>query len=252
MTDTILYNEYTDYSPDDKVWLPIPKEEYSKFDKLIDNVISSFKSGSKMEKGNSLEHLMTYIYSRFKHIRVYHNVRKSDNQIDHILEFIDGVTPSFIKDNIGIRLIGESKNHKKSISPREVSNLDELLRDNKSRLGVFSSYKTFSKGKTLWVNAEGKRRKLALWNQYNRIIIGFTITELSTLKEKNFYSLLKQKFDQVIDELDDCNTDDSYKLPYNERLFNSLSELHQKGIIDQAAFELGQKQIESKYGELNL
>jgi hypothetical protein len=52
--------------------------------------------------------------------------------------------------NVGLRLVGESKNHKKSIGPREVSNLDELLRSKSSKLGIFSSSKSFSKGKTMF------------------------------------------------------------------------------------------------------
>ncbi|MFB4471729.1 hypothetical protein ACDI16_02025 [Oceanobacillus caeni] len=251
MDNTIDYNDYLDSSPDNKIWYPIPKEDHDKFNTLVQDVIESFENGSKKEKGDSLESLMTYIYKRFKNIRVYHNERTSDNQIDHIIEFIDGMVPTFIHDNIGLVLIGESKNHNKSISSREVNNLDELLRAKKSKLGIFSSYKSFSKGpSSLWVNAEGKRRKLALWNQYNRIIIGFSINELASLIENNFYTMLKQKYYQIIDELNDDTTENDLGLPYQNRLFNSLNELNENGIISYEIFMESKIKIEEKYGKI--
>ncbi|MFB5251187.1 hypothetical protein ACE38F_12435 [Bacillus mycoides] len=250
MNNSINYNQYIDYADDDDIWRPIPNKDYQKFDDMVKKVDDAFKSGTKKEKGDSLEELMTYVYKRFKHIKVYDNVKTSENQIDHIIEFLDGVTPKFISDHVGLRLIGESKNHTRSIGSREVSNLDELLRDKLSKLGIFSSYKTFSKGTTMWQNSEGKRRKLALWNQYNRIIIGFTITEIASLKENNFYALLKEKYYQIIDDLNDDHTDIKLKLDYHYRLYYSLLELNKKGIIDDQSVILGKKQIELLYGEL--
>lgn len=74
---------------------------------------------------------MTYVYGRFEVAYVHPNVHRGDNQIDHIVEFIDGMTPTFINDYVGIRMIGESKNHKDSIGVREVTDLVELLRSKK-------------------------------------------------------------------------------------------------------------------------
>lgn len=252
MAEGISYNLYIDNSRDDKVWVPIPEEEYEYFDSLIQRTERSLSSGTKKEKGDSLETLMSYIYKRFRHLNMFENHRSSDNQIDHILEFIDGVVPTFIHENIGTRLIGESKNHKKAISSREVADLDELLRDKKSGMGIFSSYKSFSKGNSMWVNAEGKRRKLALWHNYNKIIIGFTLKELSSLKEKNFYSMLKQKYYQLIDELEDNNLDSDLKLPYHHRLYNSLLSLQKNGIISTEILEDCKRKIETQYGQIDL
>ncbi|MFF2449388.1 hypothetical protein ACFVSW_20300 [Neobacillus sp. NPDC058068] len=252
MDNGIGYNLYIDNSPDNKIWRPIPKRDFSKFDKMILAVNTAFESGSKKEKGDTLEKLMTYIYNRFKHIRVYENVRSTDNQIDHIVEFIDGVTPAFINHYVGLRMIGESKNHNKSIGSREVADLYELLRDKGSRLGIFSSYKSFSKGNSMWMNSEGKRRKLALWHHYEKIIIGFTIIELASLKENNFYTLIKQKYYQIVDELKDDYTDTDEKSPYHHQLFHSLVELHKNGIIDSNTLEDGKSKIESVYGKLDI
>ncbi|KEF40472.1 Restriction endonuclease [Schinkia azotoformans MEV2011] len=250
MANTISYNEYIDYSPDDNIWKPIENEEIPFYRTLIENVYHTFENGTKKEKGDSMEKLMTFIYQRFKAIKVCHNVRSNDNQIDHIVEFIDGMTPAFIQHYIGLRLIGESKNHKKTIGSREVSNLDELLRDKDSKLGVFSSFYSFSKGQSMWVNAEGKRRKLAL--KYGRKIIGFTIKELESLVEKNFYTLLKQKFNNLVDEIEDDFSDHDCKSPYNVSLLNNLIQLNNLGIIDQEAFINGKRLIEERYGNTDI
>ncbi|PEK39097.1 hypothetical protein COF81_16575 [Bacillus pseudomycoides] len=250
MADTISYNFYVDHSPDDNIWRPISSNEKEDFLQLIQNVREAFHNGTKQQKGQTLEILMTYIYQRFKHIHVYDNVQRGDNQIDHIIEFIDGMTPTFIHHNIGLTLVGESKNHNKSISVREVADLNELLRSKYSKLGIFSSYKSFSKGKSLWHFAEGKRRKLALSDK--RVIIGFNINELESLTENNFYTMLKQKYQNIVDEIEDDYSDENIKLPYHDRLFLSLKNLHERKIIDETSYQNGIKEICSKYGETTL
>lgn len=254
-SNSISYNEYIDNSPDDKVWKPISKEETPYFKSLINSVREAFKTGSNKEKGDSLENLMTYVYKRFKHINVYHNEHRGDNQIDHIIEFIDGVTPTFIHHKIGLTLIGESKNHQKPIGVREVADLHELLRSKEAKLGIFSSFYSFSKGSSVWSFAEGKRRKLALTYSLldNRKIIGFTIDEIESLVENNFYTMLQQKYNNIVNELKDDNIDYDVnpKMPYQYVLFNSLVQLKKNNIIDAHTYEKGIKQIESQFGKLS-
>ena len=102
----------------------------------------------------------------------------------------------------------------------------------------------------MWVNAEGKRRKLAL--KYGRKIIGFTIKELESLVEKNFYTLLKQKFNNLVDEIEDDFSDHDCKSPYNVSLLNNLIQLNNLGIIDQEAFINGKRLIEERYGNTDI
>ncbi|MEM5659608.1 hypothetical protein AAHB50_29410 [Bacillus toyonensis] len=198
---------------------------------------------------------MTYVYGRFEVAYVHPNVHRGDNQIDHIVEFIDGMTPTFINDYVGIRMIGESKNHKDSIGVREVTDLVELLRSKKAKLGVFSSYKTFSRGlnKSPWINAEGKRRKLALANNNEKIIIGFTIDELESLTDRNFYTLLKQKYFALVDEIDDDVTEYAtadLTQAYHVRLYDSLVKLRENEIIDEEGFQKGKEAIIHRYGQV--
>lgn len=255
MRDTISARRYMNQVRDDEIWEPIPNEEHEHFQRLVNTVKDTLEKGSKKEKGDAMEDLMTYVYGRFLIAFVEPNVYKGDNQIDHIIEFIDGLVPNFVQNHIGIRAIGESKNHKDSISVRDVTDLVELLRAKKAKLGIFSSYKSFSRGrnKSPWINAEGKRRKLAIANDNEKIIIGFTIDELESLIDNNFYTLLKQKYFALIDEIDDDYTDyptDDFSIPYHIRLYDSLKQLKENQIIDSDTFERGKSNITKKYGEL--
>ncbi|MED0763544.1 hypothetical protein, partial [Aneurinibacillus thermoaerophilus] len=145
MDHTIPYKSFVDNGPDDQIWRPITEEEKEYFLSLVQKARDTLKGGTKKEKGDALEELMTYVYKRFDEIaNVYPNVIEGDNQFDHIIEFVDGMTPTFIHQNVGLKIIGESKNHNKSIGPREVADLNELLRYKRARLGIFSSTKTFS------------------------------------------------------------------------------------------------------------
>lgn len=250
MSDSIDYKKYLDASLDDSIWKPFTYEDNIIFYDLIATMERAIENGSKAEKGRSLENLMTFIYNRFKFIDVIENHQKGDNQIDHYVNFIDGATPTFIHQNVGLTLIGESKNHKKSISVRDVANLDELLRSKNSKLGIFTSYKSFSKGqaKGLWTLAEGKRRKLAI--AHNCVIIGFTLEELKSLTSNNFYTLLKQKFNNIVDEIADDDTDQDNSIPFHQNLFNNIKKAHDLKILSPEEFTNCKTLIIERYGLL--
>jgi hypothetical protein len=238
-------------APDNLVWKPIANYQKDYFLSLVSAVRDSIDSSDRNQKGTALENLMTFIYERFNDFAYIHpNVNVGDNQFDHIIEFLDGMVPTFIHNFVGMRIIGESKNHKKSISVREVADLDELLRYKRARLGIFSSVRSFSRGKkgSPWQYAEGKRRKLSLAR--NRVILGFTLDELETLTENNYYTMIKEKFFNFIDEIDDDFTEDD-DIPYHERLYNSLLQLRKNLILDEEPFQIGVKKIIEKYGQLN-
>ncbi|MGE6719552.1 hypothetical protein ACQKGD_19630 [Peribacillus frigoritolerans] len=257
MKNTVGFNKFINLAPDNEVWTPIPPDEKEHFLSLVDRVRVTLENGTKKEKGDALEELMTFVYGRFEIAYVHPNVHHGDNQIDHIVEFIDGMSPPFLIEHVGMRFVGESKNHKDSIGVREVTDLVELVRSKRAKLGIFSSSKTFSRGlnKSPWINAEGKRRKLALAYNNEKIILGFTINELETLVEKNFYTLLKQKYFSLIDEIEDDTTDyatGDLTRPYHLRLYDSLVQLKEKGIINEESFDIGTQKIISRYGHVDL
>lgn len=253
MKDTTSFNKFINLAPDHEVWTPIKEAEREHFQQLIDQVRYTLDNGTKKEKGDALEALMTFVYERFEIAYVHPDVRHGDNQIDHIIEFIDGMSTPFLIEHVGTRIVGESKNHKESISVREVTDLVELLRSKRSKLGIFSSSKSFSRGlnKSPWINAEGKRRKLALAYNNEKIIIGFTIDELESLIENNFYTLLRQKYYALIDEIDDDITDYAtadITRPYHLKLYDSLVHLKEKNIINEQSFVLGKQNLITRYG----
>jgi hypothetical protein len=251
-TETASYNQYINNGPDKTVWKPLSADEKVFYLKLIENVKQAFNGNDKKLKGATLENLMTFVYSRFDEVAdVYPNQFSGDNQIDHIIEFHDGLVPTFIHNYIGLRIIGESKNHKKSIGVREVADLNELLRSKRAKFGIFSSVKSFSRGRdgNLWQFSEGKRRKLSL--SRNVAILGFTLEELETLTENNFYTMLKQKFFNLIDEISDDYTDsleDNSKIEYPERLHSSLLQLKYNEILTEEEYLSAREKLQIKYG----
>lgn len=251
MNNGISCNQYLNNASDDKIWRPIKRQsDIDEFDKLYANFIASRETGTKDQKGKSLEKLMTFLYERFTCIEYVENKHTNDNQIDHFITFEDGAVPTFIHQYVGLVIVGESKNHSKSISSREVCDLHELLRDRRSKLGIFSAYNSFSRGsKSLWCKGEGKRRKLAL--STDRFIIGFNAQELKSLKEENFYTLIKYKYKQIIDELGD-DYDEDEALPHHESLHEALIRLSQNEIITHDQYSDFKKNIEKKYGKLTL
>ncbi|MCU5665038.1 hypothetical protein [Bacillus sp. A260] len=255
--DSVSFDRYSNRAPDDLYWKPIPIEDIDMYKKMIQRVKVAFKGNNNKEKGDSLEELMTYVYSRFDEIaEVSANIRRKDNQLDHFMELVEGVAPQFLMEYSGGRIVGESKNHNQSITSREVTNLYDLLQTATARLGIFSSMHTFSKGrKSMWANGEGKRRKLCLASENKtgnkRYVIGFTLKELESLLENNFYSMIKQKVKCLQDELDDDFTEDENGLEYHERLYHSLIQLKDLGIICDQSFLDAKNKIEEIYGEIN-
>lgn len=252
MPNSISLTSYKNKTHDNTFWKPLcTPEEKQQFKELMETVEVSLKSGTKNEKGKSLENLMTFIYSRFVGAEVIDNIRLTDNQIDHEVIFPDFGTPSFVVNCIGLKLIGESKNHKSSISSREVDNLDGILKIRHSKLGVFSSYYSFSRGKrSIWENAEGKRRKLALFSNFNRIIIGFHFEDFKKiLNGSNFYTMMKEKYNLLIDEIDDDYVEDNKNL-YHIRLFGTLEHLCKIGIIPNEHLDTYKQKLIERYGDL--
>lgn len=249
--DSIEMNRFLDESPDDKIWIPIKTEQdTSELYLLIENVKYTLEHGTRNEKGISLEKLMTFIYGRFSIAEVTADVRQGGNQIDHMLYFIDGMTPTFIHENVGLRLVGESKNHKDSISVREIADMTELLRSKNAKVGIFSSSKPFSNGSHMWTNAEGKRRKIALSEK--KFIIGFTLDEIELLSKHNFYTMLKTKYYSIVDELKDDYLDVSDKVSFPEKLIIMINSLYSNNLLSDSAYDESLKKIEVKYGKTRL
>ncbi|WP_313150861.1 hypothetical protein [Lysinibacillus capsici] len=250
MNNSILLSTYKNITSDDTFWKPlISSQEKQEFKTLLDNVEVSLKHGTRSVKGAALEDLMTFIYSRFVGVEVQSNVHLRDNQIDHEVIFPDFGAPNFVVNHIGLKIIGESKNKQESVSSREVDNLDGLLKIRNSKLGVFSSYHSFSKGRnSVWEKGEGKRRKLALLSNFERIIIGFNVKDFNKILDgNNFYTLLKEKYHMLIDEINDDDVEDNHD-SYHVNLLSTIEHLYSIGIIPIEHLDTYKQKIVEKYG----
>lgn len=241
------------YTSNDDFWKPIvEKSEISHFAMLLSNVEYQLYNGTKKQKGDALEDLMTQLYKRFPSItQVKHDLHTSDNQIDHEIIFGNFGLPQFIQDNVGKSFLSECKNHQNSLSSREVDNLDGLLSSHDLRFGVFASYKSFSKGLdgSNWKNAEGKRRKLALISSFKRTIVGIDFQDLKNIvfKRANLLTILENKRASLINE--GAQHEDDIELSHQEYLFNLLKELRLNEIMTHQETKQYQEKIRLKYPE---
>lgn len=246
--DAISFEQYISYASNDEFWIPIKSDqEKEKFCLLLEAVKDSLINGTKHEKGLALETLVNELYRRFpSSTKVKSDFKTSDNQIDHEVIFGNFGLPLFISEHIGKRFIGESKNHKDSISSREVEDLNGLMTARNAKFGVFTSYKSFSKGLNgcAWKNAEGKRKKLALLSQHQRIIIGLSYQDFCKLifEEGNLLTIFEEKRDLLIDELNNDNDNETDQKSY---LLTILADLELNDIITSQESEKFKEKIQN-------
>ena len=241
---------------DDFYWNPFCKDEEAvkEFEKKI-ALVEESRSWPKErndEKGTALEELMKFIFNRFINIgSIERDKLTTDNEIDVYIDFNKNLINIFLS-NIKGKILCECKNIANSIDVGMVSKLSELCEKNQSGLGIFISNKGLSKGRSgsMWKNAEGKRRKLYLSNKIP--IISFTLDEIKQLKYEgiNFFTIIKNKVNYLIDEIDDC----TISLPgldeeseYIQYLHGNLNHLNHMGFLTDEESEAIKLRIKQKY-----
>lgn len=242
---------------DDMFWIPFYDDEalVEEFDRKVLLVEESFdwpKERNK-EKGNALEELMKFIFSRFENIDEIERDRNTvDNEIDIYISFNPNLMNIFFQGIKG-KMLCECKNIKSSVDVGMVSKLSELCEKNNSGLGIFVSIKGLSKGTSgsLWKNAEGKRRKLYLVNKIP--IISFTLDEVKLLKNEgvNFYTIIQQKVSYLVDEVDDCTISLpklSEETEYMNYLYENIKYLEKIELITNNEKKMITDRIRNKYG----
>ena len=189
---------------DNTIWRPFYKNlvEVDTFNTFIAAIEESrtWPAKRNKEKGNLLEDLMKFIFKRFPNILGVSRAITTDNEIDLDIKFNETLSPQFVQDK-KCYFICECKNMvSSSISVGMVTKLVELCAANKAGIGIFVSLKGI--GGSGWRFGEGKRRKLFLKTSIP--IISFTLDEIKTLAQPgiNFYSLVKNKYRLLVDELD--------------------------------------------------
>ncbi|WP_281998501.1 hypothetical protein [Priestia flexa] len=239
---------------DSQIWNPItinPSVE-KKFDDLVKEVQDSknWPQERNHEKGKLLEKLVGLILNQFQVATIDSDFTIQDNQIDHEIIFHDQYNANFIKQ-VGSVAVCECKNEKSKVDVSYMAKLIELCECRNARFGIFVSLKGLT-GKG-WIHAEGKRKKNFLRKGIG--IIHFTFDELKTLKQNNFYTLMKHKFKLLVDEVDE-EFDDIYdagqhtkeeKLSFDNRIKHNIKELLRLELITNDDYTNICKKVDSIY-----
>lgn len=143
-------------------------EELEEYRTLLDrfeyiNKNRNQMKNNKLEIGDILEEIVTFIFEKSSIFEVVENIRTPNNEIDQIVTL--NSKGNFLKshgyiDIKGDYLISECKNYNKTIGVTWVGKLFSLLNYTNTRLGILFSYHGLS-GKG-WNSATGLTKKLFL------------------------------------------------------------------------------------------
>ncbi|MDA1547932.1 restriction endonuclease [Bacillus cereus group sp. TH253LC] len=238
---------------DDIFWKPIDNpEDLKEFDEHIQQIEESKNWPRELnwKKGGVLEDFTMFLFKRFQDVEVSKNKRPGDNETDIETKLSEKVLPPFMIQCIGPKIICECKNYKtKSVDVGMVTKLAEILPDRKSSFGIFISQ--LGIGGQGWRYGEGKRKKIMYKDGLP--IISFTVDELKELRNgKNLYTMIRQKYYQLVDEVDDETADlpDEFHLEYNKRIQEYVGHFYKCGLLTTTEFESLQKKVEERYGSI--
>ncbi|WP_342550453.1 restriction endonuclease [Lysinibacillus sp. FSL M8-0216] len=223
-----------------------------KFDEYL-NEIEASKSWPRnlnWKKGRVLEDFTVFLFNRFQDVSVTKNKRPGDNETDIEARFSEKAQPPFMLQNIGPKIICECKNKKSSsIDVGMVTKLAEIIPTRGANFGVFISI--LGMGGYAWRYGEGKRKKIMYSDQLP--IISFTVDELKSLKDgRNFYTMIREKYYALVDEVDDETADipDQQHYEYKKRLKETLGHLLKCEIISDEDYSKLFDSLVLKYGAI--
>ncbi len=148
------------------------------------------------EKGESLEKLVTYLFSAYEdYFSVRHQVHSRTASLDHHLWFMPGDDPVLRK--FGDEIIVECKNWNRPVGKPEINDLAGDMVARKCKTGVMIARKGIT-GKH-FNDANGQR---LIWFQsdYNLIILVLTFADLESISNgKNLMDLLKDRYAQLVE-----------------------------------------------------
>jgi len=235
-TDFTDFEEILRKLDDHVFWKPIVDEEEIKaFDDFISTIEDSktWPPSRNKAKGDLLEDFAVFIFKRFVGANVSKNKRPTDNETDIETNLNDRLLPEFMRLYLSPRIICECKNKTTSaVDVGMVSKLVEILPTRGSRFGIFISLLGISGSG--WRYGEGKRKKLYI--KTNFPIISFKVDELNELRSgKNFYTMIKEKLQRLIDEVDDNSPDvpEIGHVEYSKRMIEIVHHFRRCEIIDE-------------------
>lgn len=238
---------------DDAIWKPIYEDEelLRQFNEqcLIVEQSANWEKERNRDKGTALEKLMLLVFKRFEIIKeIKRDKLTGDNEVDLYVNLNENIPIPFINNTNG-KIICECKNmNDKSVDVGMVSKLSELCTSKLSKLGIFVSIRGIS-GRG-WIYGEGKRRKLFIETKVP--IISFTFEEIKLLafQGNNFYSMIKRKIQELIDEVEYDgeklkkikNTDE-----YKETILYNIKFLYKIGVITEIEKNVIKERLKEVY-----
>ncbi|MEC1699073.1 MULTISPECIES: restriction endonuclease [Bacillus] len=253
LADLMAKIETSDNQVDDLFWKPLTEaKDIEAFDNKISVVNDSQSWPRKLnwKKGRVLEDLCEFIFNRFYDVDVKKNKRPGDNETDIETVIGEKPKPPFMQSIIGQKIICECKNKKSTpIDVGNVSKLAEILPTRGSNFGIFISILGITGSG--WRYGEGKRKKIMCKHEIP--LISFTVKELEVLREGyNFYTMIKNKYNALLDEVDDDTGDipENTHIEYTKRVSEFLNHLNNCELINQIEFSNLRDRVVKRYGEI--
>lgn len=148
------------------------------------------------EKGESLEEVITYLFTSYKgYFDVRQNVRSRISELDIHLWFRPGDDPMLRK--FGEEIIVECKNWQQPVGKHEINDLAGDMIGRKCRTGILVSRKGIT-GKD-FKDAVGQR---LVWfhSELNLIILVLTLPDIKSIADgKDLINLLKEKYVELVE-----------------------------------------------------
>ncbi len=157
----------------------------------------SFKIDDNNEKKLALEDLGTFLFEICPLFKVENNIKTLTNEIDLYITIKPHVWSHPFLDMLGYNMICECKNINQKIDTRKADNVDTLMRDKCSKIGIYLSRKGFT-GKNPISDAQG--RILKTYIKEEKFIICITYKEIFERiikKRESFLKIIQEKCDEI-------------------------------------------------------
>ncbi len=180
-----------------KAYYPIDDNIIANLTSKYNRLEKSFKVKNNNEKKLALEDFGKYLFELCPLFKVEANIPTLTNEIDLYLTIQPHFYPHPFLNMLGYTMICECKNINKKIDSRKTDNVDTLMRDKNSKIGVYISRQGFTGKNPI---SDGKGRVYKAFAEERKYIICITYKEIYNRIIENRESLLKiiqEKCDQI-------------------------------------------------------
>lgn len=181
----------------DKTYYPLNDHIIKDLTLKYDRLEKSFSVKNNNEKKLALEDFGKYLFDLCPLFEVESNIHTLTNEIDLYITIKPHFYPHPFLNMLGYTLVCECKNIKEKIDSRKADNLDTLMRDKNSKVGIYLSREGFTGPNPI---SDGKGRIYKAFAEERKYIICITYKEIFNRIIKNNESLLKiiqEKCDKI-------------------------------------------------------